>query len=95
MSAKFISNKRESIISVTNKLFLFSNEFSNDSVMYFYKNLFCYDSINIKTITELQNDPEFIKNTDSFIKLLLSELTFTELFELRLRVLVLFNKSNF
>jgi hypothetical protein len=95
MSAKFMSNKRESIISVTNKLFLFSNEFSNDSVMYFYKNLFCYDSINIKTITELQNDPEFIKNTDSFTKLLLSELTFDEFFELRLKILVLFNKSNF
>ena len=83
------------ILSINNKLFLFSNEFSNDSVMYFYKNLFCYDAMHIKTITELQNDPEFIKNSDSFTKLLLSELTFTELFELRLRVLVLFNKSNF
>ena len=83
------------ILSINNKLFLFSNEFSNDSVMYFYKNLFCYPAIHIKTITETQNNPDFIKNTDSFIKLLLSELTFDEFFELRLKILVLFNKSNF
>ncbi len=85
-----MSAKNGSIISRSNKLFLFNDEFSNESVIYFYKNLFCYPAIHIKTITEIQNNPDFIKNTDSFIKLLLSELTFDEFFELRLKILVLY-----
>lgn len=85
-----MSAKNGSIISRSNKLFLFNDEFSNESVIYFYKNLFCYPAIHIKTITEIQNNPDFLENTDSFIKLLLSELTFDEFFELRLKILVLY-----